>query len=381
MSVPVDRYLRSFLRAGGIRMKKLVGIALSLVVWIGAAASGARAQNLGIGDPAPKIDVKAFLKGEPVSKFEPGKLYVLEFWASWCGPCIENIPHLTELQRKYRGVTFIGVSIWEKDQAEVRPFVDKIGECMSYRVAVDSVAEKEDRFNGAMGKAWMDAAGQKFIPTAFVVNQEGKIVWIGDPTDLDRPMAKIVAGSWDLATAREERQRATKEEATILRLMGKVETALGTGDPGKIIAAVDEIVGEAPKAELTLGSEKLDALINLGPQDRALEYAKKLSQTQMGEYSQGLNVIAWRIVRPAVKFKLDEKLIQFALDIARRADEKADGRFPPIADTLARAYFVAGDMTKALETQERAVRLAQGTFYEREGMKNRLEQYKRAAAK
>ena len=142
-----------------------------------------RAETLGVGDAAPKLNVKSFVKGEPVSAFEPGKNYVVEFWATWCGPCKTSIPHLTELQKKNPGVTFIGVSIWEDDQEQVKPFVDEMGDKMAYRVAVDSIPDKEKADEGAMAKTWMTAADQNGIPTAFIVNKEGKIAWIGHPMD------------------------------------------------------------------------------------------------------------------------------------------------------------------------------------------------------
>ena len=47
--------------------------------------SAARAQSLGVGDSAPKLEVKEFVKGDAVKEFEKGKTYVVEFWATWCG--------------------------------------------------------------------------------------------------------------------------------------------------------------------------------------------------------------------------------------------------------------------------------------------------------
>src|SRR5947199_9364455 len=117
------------------------------------AATAARAEGvLGIGDPAPKLEVKEFVKGEPVKSLEKGKVYVVEFWATWCGPCRATIPHLTELQKKHKDVTFIGVSIYESDPKAVKPFVEEMNDKMDYRVAMDDAPEGEKAGEGKMAK-------------------------------------------------------------------------------------------------------------------------------------------------------------------------------------------------------------------------------------
>src|SRR4051812_31324782 len=69
------------------------------------------------GDPAPPLRVSKWLKGGPIPKLEKGKVYVMEFWATWCGPCVAGMPHVTKLQKKYadRGVVVIGMNVGEHD--------------------------------------------------------------------------------------------------------------------------------------------------------------------------------------------------------------------------------------------------------------------------
>ena len=140
-----------------------------------------------VGDPAPNLKISKWVKGAPVTEFEKGKLYVVEFWATWCGPCLKSIPHLTDLAKKYKDkVDFVGVSVWEEDQKNVEPFVQTMGDKMSYNIAMDQLPSATASGNdGEMANNWMKAAGQNGIPTAFIVDKDGKIAWIGHPMALE----------------------------------------------------------------------------------------------------------------------------------------------------------------------------------------------------
>lgn len=338
-----------------------------------------RADGLGLGDPAPKLDVKEFVKGEPIKAFEPGKLYVVEFWATWCGPCRVTIPHLTELQKKHPEVAFIGVSIWEENQQEVKPFVDEMGEKMEYRVAVDNVPEDGARGEGAMADNWMRAADQNGIPTAFIVDKAGKVAWIGHPSSMDEPLEKIVEGKWDIQAAIAAEKEAREERAKLGKVQEKLTKALQTEDPAKILAAIDEVVKDVPSLEERLAGLRFSALVGSGDEDKAIELGETLIKGEDGEESSLLNALAWMIVDPDSKHKAGPKLLKFAVKAAERADELEKGENPSIADTLAKVYFDSGDAAKALETQKRAVKLAKGTDLENEpSLKERLEQYQKA---
>jgi thiol-disulfide isomerase/thioredoxin len=65
-----------------------------------AAVTAAEPKELLVGDAAPPLTVRKFVKGEPVTSLEKGKIYVLDFWATFCRPCLEAMPHVSELQAR-----------------------------------------------------------------------------------------------------------------------------------------------------------------------------------------------------------------------------------------------------------------------------------------
>jgi thiol-disulfide isomerase/thioredoxin len=353
--------------------------------WVAAVAmavgmaAGATAQEtkktLGLGDKAPALAVDEWVKGEKVEKFEEGKIYVVEFWATWCGPCKVTIPHLTELQKANPEVAFIGVSIMEEDQANVKPFVEQMGDQMDYRVAVDKV---DDLGEGAMAAGWMEAAGQGGIPTAFIVGKDGKIAWIGHPGTMDKPLEKIKAGEWDLAAeakkAEEEAQVAEKIQGVLMKLAPLFQA----GKFAEVLKGLDAAFAETPEMEEQLAPLKFNLLVQLDRADEAAAYGKKLLEGPLGENEQALNEFAWSLVDPDRQGgAVPKPLLAFALEAAQKASELTDHENPAILDTLALAYFLNGQPAKALEYQEKAVELSPEDGLD-PAMKERLEQYRKA---
>ncbi|MGA2660668.1 MAG: TlpA disulfide reductase family protein, partial [Verrucomicrobiota bacterium] len=126
----------------------------ALALAAGAIANPARAVTLKVGDPAPKLQVAKWVQGEPVKEFERDKAYIVEFWATWCGPCRVSIPHLNEIHAKFKdkGLVVIGQDCWERDESLVAPFIEKMGDKMTYRVALD---DKSGSDKGKMAETWM----------------------------------------------------------------------------------------------------------------------------------------------------------------------------------------------------------------------------------
>ena len=118
----------------------------------------------GRDQPAPDFAL-ATLSGETFRLSEQrGKVVVLNFWATWCPPCREEIPDFVALQHEFRdrGVVFVGVSEDEEGEAVVRPFAEEYG--INYPIVFDD-GTLTTRFEGVTG-----------YPTTYLIDQEGRIL-------------------------------------------------------------------------------------------------------------------------------------------------------------------------------------------------------------
>lgn len=91
---------------------------------------------------------------------------VIDFWATWCKPCIKSIPKLVEMSQEFEseGVNFVGISIDSpRNQAKVKPFVRSLG--VDYPVLLDSNSEVMARL------------GVQAVPTLLIINQDDEIVY------------------------------------------------------------------------------------------------------------------------------------------------------------------------------------------------------------
>jgi thiol-disulfide isomerase/thioredoxin len=314
--------------------------------------------KLKVGLKAPAISVAKWAKGTPVKSFEKGKVYVVEYWATWCGPCKVSIPHLTEMAKKYAGkATFIGVSVWESDPKDfnhVTDFVKEMGDKMNYTVAIDGP-------DAVMAKNWMAAAGQNGIPTAFVVDKTGSIAWIGHPmAGLDEVVGKVIDGTFDVkAEAAKAEAMAAKQaaeaakQAEVMAIAKPITEALQAKKYAEAVVEIDKAIAAHPDMESQFAMTKF-MVLSKTDEAAACTYAKKIGEGVYKDDSLALNQIAWTIVDEKTGMKAGDAKI--AIAIALRASELTKNEDAMILDTVAYAYYKAGNLDKAIEFQTLSVK-------------------------
>ena len=285
----------------------------------------------GIGMKAPALTGLEWIKGKPV-KIETGKVYIVEFWATWCPPCRKSIPHLTELQKQYPDtLTIIGVSA--EEPSVIRPFVTEKGDEMDYTVAAD--------LEGTVKNNYSQAFNQKGIPHAFIIDQHQRIVWLGHPTFkgiMDETVKLVLEGDYDpLAAA-----KAKAEQEALDKQLHEWLTQYSEGIQTQGI------------------SEENTRIANL-----LIEKA----------HWKALNALVWSIVMLEDK---EKRQLDIALKAAEKSIQLTGNKNPFPINTYARVLFEYDKTSEAIDYQQKAIKLLPEGSRAIEGFTKTLEKYRAA---
>lgn len=207
-----------------------------------------------------------------------------------------------------------------------------------------------------MAKSWMDAAGQDGIPTAFIVNKEGRIAWIGSPFAIDKPLARIVEGKWDLEATAKKYALDLRLEGITARLAKDVTKAKKEKDFAGAVRLIDEAIAKEPSIEPNFCLDKYFLLLEVQRSAEASTYGQRLVSQVIADNASALNQLAWSIVEPGGKVKQGDYAL--AVKAAERAVALLEEKDASTLDTLALALFKNGQVARAIEIQEKAVALA-----------------------
>jgi len=385
-------------------------------------APAAETPLLTIGSKAPALDIEHWIsdgngKFKPVTKFAPGRVYVIEFWATWCGPCIASMPHLAEMQAKYakQGVQIISIS--DEDLETIQAFLKtpvRSAQPDADADAKDSKKEKAEKApkqtyaqltstyclttdpDASVGTDYMEAAAQNGIPTSFIVGKTGQVEWIGHPMSLDEPLEQIVADKWDRAaflvkfkkeqdhdslmaklgtkmrkgdtkgalTILAEAKKTADGDAATIKMLEKLEfqvrvtpvfAKIEEGDLKQGMAELDEIISTAtPEQKSELTMIKFKLLVESEEFDAAAKALIAVADDKNVD-ADSINELTWQIYEAA---KDDAEFSPILVDAAAKATEKGLAKAPKngmIMDTLAHFLHYQGKLDRAIELQTQAI--------------------------
>jgi thiol-disulfide isomerase/thioredoxin len=330
------------------------------------------AKTLTIGSPAPALDVEHWVQDgngffKPVTEFKPGNVYVVEFWATWCGPCISSMPHLAELQEKMRGQNVQIISISDEPLETVESFLkretrNQAGEETTFAAITAAYCLTTDP-DRSSHEDYMEAANQPGIPTAFIVGKDGKIEWIGHPMEMDEPLDQVVAGTWDRTEFAEvliAKQKLGETIQTLSRLanQGKFTEAIAVVDAELEKKLPNEIQGQlvSIKYQIKLMGGMID--------DEVAAFIRKRIASAQGN-AIGVAQVAVQLMQvaqqtpavaeqPAMKTLIGETVVALQAEVAG-AEKQIQ---PLLLDTIAHLQAATGDLDAAIVSQEAAVAAA-----------------------
>lgn len=328
---------------------------VSLAIAVLMAVAGRSQAELMVGDKAPKLQTGKWIQGHSVSGFDSNHVYVVEFWATWCGPCVQSIPHLNQLWQKFKdkGVIVIGQDVWDSDAA-VAPFVKKMGTNMTYRVALD---DKNSDSDGFMSSTWWKrSVNHHGIPTAFIINREGAIAWIGHPMGLkEEELDEIVSGHQDLVKAKADYEQEFETDAQFQDLQGTLNSSIKEKKWEDAQSALNKIYLLIPRMTNSFSVQRLKILLGRKNFDEVFRLADSLGISHSTEdYWQ--NELAWTIATSELP---NQPCLILAETMAGRAVDLTTGTNSGSLDTLARVQFMLGKKPEAIATEEKAVSVEQ----------------------
>jgi len=341
---------------------------LSLLIGFVVVTFSARAQfnmnpTLKIGDPAPPLKVAGWVRGNGLSGFEKGKVYVVDFWATWCGGCIASFPHISFIADKYKDkVKFISVDSYEdeiiKKGGDIAKTVAEFlktpqGQRLSLDVCIDGN-------ENTMYENWVKPLRRQGFPTTFIIDGEGKIAWVDVNLDhLDWVLGQVVTKKWDKAKAADVMQQRDAIEDRFFKAFQEKDAEIKKKQYQEILTASENLEKQYPDRKDAVSFYKLMALNELD-KERVPAQLEEMATNPLSRninMSDGVGLTLRRTDLSKVDYAAIAK-VQERLLLNEHNGTGFGGKTVSSYQGLAKTYSLLGDFKKAIDNQQKAIELA-----------------------
>jgi thiol-disulfide isomerase/thioredoxin len=321
-----------------------------------------------LGDPAPPLEGVVWLRGGPHDQWTRGHVYVLDFWATWCAPCVTQMPSHQALENRYAGkdVHVVGVAVWsdEGPMTPAKALEEHPG--LTYAVAED--------VDNLIAKIYMDGTKTRGLPAIMLIDRAGRLVWVGEPGDeFGAALEAVAADSFDPDSAR-RRDDVRRQSQDIFE---EIDEFRRSGQPDLAAARVDDVIALDEKNNGWAYAMKYEIIvIELGDMAVATELARDFISSDAGKvpffnYAFALRMLNMKDKVPASLWDAD-----LALELANRSVQMADAPDPNYMAAVASVHILRGERTQAIRWQKKAIEAAPPV--QRESLVATLREYQSA---
>lgn len=199
-----------------------------------------------VGSPAPEFGGKQFFN-LPATMSSPvtlaslrGRVVVIDFWATWCGPCVATIPHLIDLHKKYADQGLVIVGHTDGSSTNLEAFIK--AKNIPYLISV--------------GPDIGGAYGVSGIPQVFVIDPDGKVAWAGHPGGL--PENVITAALKNVRLSASPAPRFAKPASA--EKVARIEHGISLGKVGAGVKALEKLTDDKDATAAASAKASLEAI-------------------------------------------------------------------------------------------------------------------------